>query len=173
MNLTIPFIVLAIMFVAVVIGWSETWKNKEHYRCRVFDLTDGKEGSNLVKVVPDTPPPPAPKKPNIDDMEDENVNKVIEHFDFERARSIMVLKARGIGHVPTIDELKKKAKRLLLMCMEHQDRKFWWAGGMHRGGICATYDSKWGLSLMYIDGVSRVEIQQPATSEPHVLPSQR
>lgn len=61
MNLTIPFIVLAIMFVAVVIGWSETWKTKEHYRCRVFDLTDGKEGSNLVKVVPDTPPPPAPQ----------------------------------------------------------------------------------------------------------------
>jgi hypothetical protein len=47
--------------------------------------------------------------------------------------------------------------------MEHQDRKFWWAGGMLRGGICATYDSKWGLSLMYIDGVSRVKIQQPAT----------
>ena len=61
MNITIPFIVLAIMFVAVVIGWSETWKKKEHYRCRVFDLTDGKEGSNLVKVVPDTPPPPAPE----------------------------------------------------------------------------------------------------------------
>ncbi len=61
MNLTIPVIVLAIMFVAVVIGWSETWKKKEHYRCRVFDLTDGKEGSNLVKVVPDTPPPPAPE----------------------------------------------------------------------------------------------------------------
>ena len=63
MNLTIPFIVLAIMFVAVVIGWSETWKKKEHYRCRVFDLTDGKEGSNLVKVVPTTPPPPPPEKP--------------------------------------------------------------------------------------------------------------
>lgn len=51
------------MFVAVVIGWSETWKKKEHYRCRVFDLTDGKEGSNLVKVVPTTPPPPPPEKP--------------------------------------------------------------------------------------------------------------
>jgi hypothetical protein len=61
-NLTIPFIVLAVMFVAVVIGWSETWKKKEHYRCRVFELTNGEEGSNLVKVVPDTPPPPAPEK---------------------------------------------------------------------------------------------------------------
>jgi hypothetical protein len=58
----IPFIVLAVMFVAVVIGWSETWKKKEHYRCRVFELTNGEEDSNLVKVVPDTPPPPAPEK---------------------------------------------------------------------------------------------------------------
>lgn len=62
-NLTSPFIILAIMFVAVVIGWGKTWKKKEHYRCRVFDLTDGKEGSNLVTVVPTTPPPPPPKKP--------------------------------------------------------------------------------------------------------------
>ena len=73
---------------------------------------------------------------NIEDVEDENVNKVIEQFDFERARSIMVLTARDIK-VPTIDELKKTAKRLLLLCMEHQDREFWWAGGMHHGGICA------------------------------------
>ena len=32
---------------------------KEHYRCRVFELTNGKEGSNLPKA-PDIPPPPAP-----------------------------------------------------------------------------------------------------------------
>ena len=37
----------------------EFWKEKEHYRCRVFDLTNGKEGSHLVKA-PDIPPPPAP-----------------------------------------------------------------------------------------------------------------
>lgn len=62
MNLTVPFIVLSIMFVAVVIGWSETWKKKEHYRCRVFELSKGKEGSNLVTVKPSTPPPAPPKK---------------------------------------------------------------------------------------------------------------
>jgi len=116
-------------------------------------------------VKPSTLPPPPPKKPNIDDVEDDNVSKVIEQFDFERARSIMVLTARDIDHVPTIDELKKRAKRLLLMCMEHQDREFWWAGGMHHGGICATYDNKWGLSLIYIEGVSRVKIHQPQPSE--------
>jgi hypothetical protein len=44
----IPFIVLAIMFVAVVIGWSETWKKKEQYRHRVFELQ--------------TPPQPAPER---------------------------------------------------------------------------------------------------------------
>ena len=56
----IPFIVLAVMFVAVVIGWSETWKKKEHYRCRVFELSKGEEGSNLVKVIPDRPAPTPP-----------------------------------------------------------------------------------------------------------------
>lgn len=109
-------------------------------------------------VKPSTLPPPPPKKPNIEDVEDENVNKVIEQFDFERARSIMVLTAKDIDHVPTIDELKKTAKRLLLMCMKHQDRDFWWAGGMLHGGICACYDNKWGLSLIFIEGVSRVKL---------------
>lgn len=36
----------------------EYWKEKEHYRCRVFELTKGKEGSNLPKV-PDIPAPPS------------------------------------------------------------------------------------------------------------------
>ena len=62
MNLTVAFIVLFIMFMAVVIGWSETWKKKEHYRCRVFELSKGKEGSTLVTVKPSTPPPTPPKK---------------------------------------------------------------------------------------------------------------
>lgn len=57
----IPFIVLAIMFVAVVIGWSETWKKKEQYRCRVFELSKGEEGSHIPKPV-QTPPPPAPER---------------------------------------------------------------------------------------------------------------
>lgn len=58
---TIAFIILMIMFLAAVIGWCRTWAEKEHYRCRVFELTNGKDGSNLVKVVPDAPPPPAPE----------------------------------------------------------------------------------------------------------------
>ena len=117
-----------------------------------------KKTTETFVVKPSTLPPPPPKKPNIEDVEDENVNKVIEQFDFERARSIMVLTARDIDNVPTIDELKKKAKRLLLLCMDHQDREFWWAGGMLHGGICACYDNKWGLSLIFIEGVSIVKL---------------
>jgi hypothetical protein len=41
---------------------------KEHYRCRVFELTNGEEGSNLVTVVPDLAPPPPPKKPAPEGM---------------------------------------------------------------------------------------------------------
>ena len=41
---------------------------KEHYRCRVFELTNGEEGSNLVKVVPDMAPPPPPKNPAPEDL---------------------------------------------------------------------------------------------------------
>ena len=33
------------------------WKEKEHYRCRVFDLTNGEEGSNLP-TGSDIPAPP-------------------------------------------------------------------------------------------------------------------
>ena len=117
-----------------------------------------KKTTETLVVKPSTLPPPPPKKPNIEDVEDENVNKVIEQFDFERARSIMVLTARDIDNVPTIDELKKKAKRLLMLCMDHQDREFWWAGGMLHGGICACYDNKWGLSLIFIEGVSMVKL---------------
>lgn len=117
-----------------------------------------KKTTETLVVKPSTLPPPPPKKPNIEDVEDENVNKVIEQFDFERARSIMVLTARDIDNVPTINELKKKAKRLLMLCMDHQDREFWWAGGMLHGGICACYDNKWGLSLIFIEGVSMVKL---------------
>ena len=39
------------------------WKEKEHYRCRVFDLTNGEEGSNHPKA-PDIPAPPKLFKPS-------------------------------------------------------------------------------------------------------------
>ncbi|MBQ9147009.1 MAG: hypothetical protein IJX68_04755 [Rikenellaceae bacterium] len=60
--MTVPFIILAVLVVALTIALSETWKKKEQYRCRVFELTNGKEGSNLVKIEPDTLPPPPPMR---------------------------------------------------------------------------------------------------------------
>lgn len=39
------------------------WNEKEKYRCRLFDLTNGKEGSHLVQA-PDIPAPPLPAKPS-------------------------------------------------------------------------------------------------------------
>ena len=58
--------IMIIVLVAVIIGLlfviNHIFGVKEHYRCRVFELTNGEEGSNLVKVIPSTPPPPAPPK---------------------------------------------------------------------------------------------------------------
>ena len=35
----------------------EFWLEKERYRCRVFEMTNGKEGNNLLKVSTLSPPP--------------------------------------------------------------------------------------------------------------------
>lgn len=55
-------IVFAILLAVSIWMAGEFWKEKEHYRCRVFDLTNGKEGSNLPKA-PDIPPPPLKPAP--------------------------------------------------------------------------------------------------------------
>lgn len=52
-------IILLVLLIVAGIMLNKTWNEKEHYRCRVFDLTNGKEGSHLVQA-PDIPPPPAP-----------------------------------------------------------------------------------------------------------------
>ena len=98
-----------------------------------------------------------------DEEKDKLVAEVMQGFDFEKVRSLVYIEGNPLHVRLTIDEMKETAERFLRMALEHQDREFWWAGGMHHGGICATYDDKWGLSLIYIEGVSRVKIQQPAT----------
>lgn len=50
-------IALAIMLAFSTWMAGKYWKEKEHYRCRVFDLTNGEEGSNLPKAS-DIPAPP-------------------------------------------------------------------------------------------------------------------
>lgn len=53
-------IILLALLIAAAIMLNKTWNEKEKYRCRLFDLTNGKEGSHLVQA-PDIPPPPAPQ----------------------------------------------------------------------------------------------------------------
>ena len=63
-SLAITCIALAILLMIALIGWGEMWKSKEYYRNRTFELSNGAEGSHLVKVEPlGMPPAPPPKKP--------------------------------------------------------------------------------------------------------------
>lgn len=96
----------------------------------------------------------------IQEEKDKLVNEVMQGFDFDKARSIMYLKNNYMRKVPSIDDLKKQAEKNLRLALEHQDREFWWAGGMHHGGICACYDDKWGLSLNYIAVAHKVRISK-------------
>ena len=93
-----------------------------------------------------------------DKEKDELVAEVIEGFDFEKVRSMVYVEGNPYKVTLTIDEMKKTAEKFLRMALEHQDREFWWAGGMHRGGLCACYDDKWGLSLNYIAVANRKRI---------------
>lgn len=63
-SLAITCIALAILLMIALIGWGEMWKSKEYYRNRTFELSNGAEGSHLVKVEPlGMPPAPPLKKP--------------------------------------------------------------------------------------------------------------
>ena len=95
-----------------------------------------------------------------DEQKEKIVKDLIKGFDFDKVRSIMYLMKRDIHVVPSIKELKEQAEKLIRMNFEHQDREFWWAGGMHRGGLCACYDNKWGLSLNYIAVAKKVRISK-------------
>lgn len=173
-------IVILIIFSIVagfVAGWVLTYlyydPKLEHYRQRVFELTDGKEGSNLVKVEPHRPAPTPPDKIGMDGCDtqverkenltlDERtiiVKRIIDGFDFEKVHSIMWLESQGLHPVPTVDDLKAKAIRYLNMTLEHTDRKFWWIGGLAgHGGLLACYDDIWGLSLNYVAVARKMRI---------------
>ena len=93
-----------------------------------------------------------------DEEKDKLVEEVMNGFDFQKAYSIVYLTIQNIELLPTMEQFKQRAEKFLRMALEHQDREFWWAGGMHRGGLCACYDSKWGLSLNYIAVAKKVRI---------------
>lgn len=96
----------------------------------------------------------------IEKEKDELVAEVIEGFDFEQVYCIEYLKEMESEKWHTIVEMKETAERFLRMALDHQDREFWWAGGMHRGGLCACYDNKWGLSLNYIAVARKVRTRK-------------
>jgi len=93
-----------------------------------------------------------------DEEKDKLVEEVMNGFDFQKAYSIVYLTIQNIELLPTMEQFKQRAEKFLRMALEHQDREFWWAGGMHRGGLCACYDNKWGLSLNYIAVAKKVRI---------------
>jgi hypothetical protein len=93
-----------------------------------------------------------------DEEKDKLVEEVINGFDFQKAYSIVYLTIQDIELLPTMEQFKQRSEKFLRMALEHQDREFWWAGGMHRGGLCACYDNKWGLSLNYIAVAKKVRI---------------
>lgn len=54
-------IALAIMLSISTWMANKYWKEKEHFRCRVFELTNGKEGSHLPKTSTLPPYTPSPR----------------------------------------------------------------------------------------------------------------
>jgi NADH:ubiquinone oxidoreductase subunit 3 (subunit A) len=59
--------VLVLIITCLLAAYSKAIGEKEAYRARVFELTNGEEGSNLVKVKPDHYPPPPPPKDDTTD----------------------------------------------------------------------------------------------------------
>jgi hypothetical protein len=92
-----------------------------------------------------------------DEEKSQLIDEVINGFDFEKARKAATIR-RKEQNVQSIERMKASAREYLQKALEHQDREFWWIGGMHHGGLCACYDNKWGLSLNYIAVASRQRI---------------
>lgn len=85
-----------------------------------------------------------------DKQKDKIVADLIQGFDFEKVRSVMYLTKNKNSSVPSVEVLKQRAERIIRMTFEHQDREFWWAGGLNCGGLCACYDDKWGFTLNFV-----------------------
>ena len=71
MDIAFYFVFALVIVLLIVLG--KVFEKKEQYRCRVFELTNGKEGSNLIKVEAGQCPPP-PRK---------DINKI--HHDWVEA----------------------------------------------------------------------------------------
>lgn len=150
-NFSLIEIGLIIIVIGFFIAWYSAWSMKEYYRCRVFELSDGKEGSNLVTVKPTTSPPEPPheKKEIIEAM----VTAVMEDFDFDRVHNVMAYLdwrwsiGNGEYAVPSSYRLMKMADELL-----HNVAKYYNDGEFHAsssGGFMASLDND-VLGLQFI-----------------------
>ena len=87
------------------------------------------------------------------------IQDILEGFDFEKVHSIMEyinwgqIFDNGKTHIPSVDELKKTARKVLGLALKHDGDDFWWAG---TGGLYATIDKKRGVSLIFIPTKIRV-----------------
>ena len=96
-----------------------------------------------------------------DEKRKELIEKIVREFDFEKVHSVMYLTKKDIHVVPSVKDLKEQARKYLGMALDHQDREFWWAGGLHgSGGLCACWDNKWGLSLNYVLTAKRIKLTE-------------
>jgi hypothetical protein len=91
-----------------------------------------------------------------DEQKQEIIEKVLSEFNFEKVHCMMYLMGwnwHHYGNVPTKAALKKTARKLLTMVLEHTDRQCWWAS---RGGLCAFWDDVNGVGLCFIPVYTRL-----------------
>jgi len=79
MNATIIFAILMGIFAGVAY---QLWLRNLEYRQRIFQLTDGLECNNLVRVIPSIPPPPAhPKETTVTQLMELDCKRMDEWRD--------------------------------------------------------------------------------------------
>ena len=84
----------------------EYWKEKEHYRCRVFDLTNGKEGSHLPKA-PNIPPP-------------------VRCYHFDKEANACASPSQTKKHSAWSEEDIKALNRISTILVDASEVKNWW-----------------------------------------------
>ena len=96
----------------------EFWLEKERYRCRVFEMTNGKEGSNLLKVSTLSPPPAPegmfPKRPLLTEWLHNHSGEYFRRKDVvaltqnpNRTMNVVLCNGHTINTGLEIDDLKE------------------------------------------------------------------
>lgn len=81
------------------------------------------------------------------------IQSVLDGFDFDEVHSIMEhinwgqIFQNGKPNVPSVEHLKKTARKILELVVKHDEEDFWWAG---TGGLYATIDKKRGITMFFV-----------------------